>query len=85
MAEYVLERLLYRFATSQAGRKHFVLKGGLLLDQFGARRTTRDIDLLGQAFTSRRAAGGRGQQDRTREISNHLPKTIKSMSMISGR
>lgn len=51
MVEYVLERFLYRLATSPAGREHFVLKGGLLLAQFGARRTTRDIDILGQAFT----------------------------------
>ncbi|TDO51562.1 nucleotidyltransferase AbiEii toxin of type IV toxin-antitoxin system [Kribbella sp. VKM Ac-2527] len=50
MVEYVLERFLYRLATSPAGREHFVLKGGLLLAQFGARRTTRDIDILGQAF-----------------------------------
>ena len=51
MVEYVLERFLYRLATSPASREHFVLKGGLLLAQFGARRTTRDIDILGQAFT----------------------------------
>ncbi|MFI7067961.1 nucleotidyl transferase AbiEii/AbiGii toxin family protein [Kribbella sp. NPDC050124] len=51
MVEYVLERLLYRLAISPAGREHFVLKGGLLLAQFGARRTTRDIDILGRAFT----------------------------------
>jgi hypothetical protein len=51
MVEYVLERFLYRLATSPAGREHFVLKGGLLLAQFGARRATRDIDILGQAFT----------------------------------
>ena len=51
MVEYVLERFLYRLATSPAGREHFVLKGGLLLAQFGARRMTRDIDILGQAFT----------------------------------
>jgi hypothetical protein len=51
MVEYVLERFLYRLATSPASRDHFVLKGGLLLAQFGARRTTRDIDILGQDFT----------------------------------
>lgn len=50
MVEYVLERFLYRLAVSDAGRTHFVLKGGLLLAQFGARRMTRDIDMLGQAF-----------------------------------
>jgi hypothetical protein len=51
MVEYVLERFLYRSATTPQGRNHFILKGGLLLAQFGARRTTRDIDILGQAFT----------------------------------
>ncbi|MDX6329757.1 MAG: hypothetical protein QOI83_2140 [Streptomycetaceae bacterium] len=50
MVEYVLERFLYRLATSPLGREHFVLKGGLLLAQFGARRMTRDIDILGRAF-----------------------------------
>ncbi|WP_030546469.1 nucleotidyl transferase AbiEii/AbiGii toxin family protein [Streptomyces albus] len=50
MVEYVLERFLYRLATSPLGGKHFVLKGGLLLAQFGARRMTRDIDILGRAF-----------------------------------
>lgn len=50
MVEYVLERFLYRLATSPLGRDHFVLKGGLLLAQFGARRMTRDIDILGRAF-----------------------------------
>jgi hypothetical protein len=55
MVEYILERFLYRLATSPAGGEHFVLKGGLLLAQFGARRTTRDIDILGQAFTGEEA------------------------------
>lgn len=41
MVEYVLERFLYRLAASPLGREHFVLKGGLLLAQFGARRMTR--------------------------------------------
>lgn len=50
MVEYVLERFLYRLAASPLGREHFVLKGGLLLAQFGARRMTRDIDILGRAF-----------------------------------
>ncbi|MEU6258934.1 nucleotidyl transferase AbiEii/AbiGii toxin family protein [Streptomyces sp. NPDC047043] len=50
MVEYVLERFLYRLAASPLGREHFVLKGGLLLAQFGARRTTRDIDILGRSF-----------------------------------
>ncbi|MEV6413143.1 nucleotidyl transferase AbiEii/AbiGii toxin family protein [Kribbella sp. NPDC051718] len=51
MIEYILERFLYRLATSPAGGSNFVLKGGLLLAQFGARRATRDIDILGQAFS----------------------------------
>ncbi|MER7999811.1 nucleotidyl transferase AbiEii/AbiGii toxin family protein [Streptomyces sp. NPDC095613] len=50
MVEYVLERFLYRLALSPLGREHFVLKGGLLLAQFGARRMTRDIDILGRSF-----------------------------------
>ncbi|MEH0418339.1 nucleotidyl transferase AbiEii/AbiGii toxin family protein [Streptomyces sp. B21-083] len=50
MVEYVLERFLYRLAASPLGRDHFVLKGGLLLAQFGARRMTRDIDILGRSF-----------------------------------
>lgn len=51
MLGYVLERFLYRMAQAPEGGRHFVLKGGLLLAQFGARRATRDIDLLGQHFT----------------------------------
>lgn len=50
MVEYVLERFLYRLSVSPLGQEHFVLKGGLLLAQFGARRMTRDIDILGRAF-----------------------------------
>ncbi|MEU9402442.1 nucleotidyl transferase AbiEii/AbiGii toxin family protein [Streptomyces sp. NPDC048242] len=50
MVEYVLERFLYRLASSPLGREHFILKGGLLLAQFGARRMTRDIDILGRSF-----------------------------------
>ncbi|MEU1476370.1 nucleotidyl transferase AbiEii/AbiGii toxin family protein [Streptomyces sp. NPDC005760] len=50
MVEYILERFLYRLAASPLGRDHFVLKGGLLLAQFGARRMTRDIDILGRSF-----------------------------------
>ncbi|WP_329241327.1 nucleotidyl transferase AbiEii/AbiGii toxin family protein [Streptomyces sp. NBC_01478] len=37
-------------AASPLGREHFVLKGGLLLARFGARRMTRDIDILGRSF-----------------------------------
>ena len=55
MVEYVLERFLYRLAASPLGREHFVLKGGLLLAQFGARRMTRDIDILGRAFPGNEA------------------------------
>ena len=50
MLEYVLERFLYRLSVHPLGGQHFVLKGGLLLAQFGARRITRDIDILGRAF-----------------------------------
>jgi hypothetical protein len=52
MLEYVLERFLYRISIHPLGGQHFVLKGGLLLAQFGARRITRDIDILGRAFPS---------------------------------
>ncbi|MEU4410115.1 nucleotidyl transferase AbiEii/AbiGii toxin family protein [Streptosporangium sp. NPDC023963] len=52
MVEYVLERFLYRMGLSPEGGHHFILKGGLLLAQFGARRMTRDIDILGRAFPS---------------------------------
>nr|WP_254646837.1 nucleotidyl transferase AbiEii/AbiGii toxin family protein [Streptomyces sp. GbtcB6] len=55
MVEYVLERFVYRLASSPLGREHFVLKGGLLLAQFGARRMTRDIDILGRHHRPRRA------------------------------
>ncbi|MFD9326749.1 nucleotidyl transferase AbiEii/AbiGii toxin family protein [Streptomyces sp. NPDC060065] len=37
-------------AASPLGREHFALKGGLLLAEFGARRMTRDIDILGRSF-----------------------------------
>jgi hypothetical protein len=50
MLEYLLERFLYRLSVHPLGGQHFVLKGGLLLAQFGARRVTRDIDILGRAF-----------------------------------
>jgi len=42
---YLLERFLYRLSTSRY-RDHFVLKGGLLLTVLGARRPTRDADVL---------------------------------------
>lgn len=50
MLEYLLERFLFRVSAHPLGGQHFVLKGGLLLAQFGARRITRDIDILGRAF-----------------------------------
>lgn len=51
MLEYVLERFLFRLSSHPEGGRHFVLKGGLLLSQFGARRMTRDIDILGRSFS----------------------------------
>ncbi|MGI8336376.1 nucleotidyl transferase AbiEii/AbiGii toxin family protein [Actinomadura scrupuli] len=51
MVDYVLERFLYRMSISPSGGRHFVLKGGLLLAQFGARRMTRDIDILGRSLS----------------------------------
>lgn len=50
MLEYLLERFLYRVSVHPLGQQHIVLKGGLLLAQFGARRVTRDIDIPGRAF-----------------------------------
>ena len=55
MVEYVLERFLYPLAASPLGQEHFVLKGGLLPAQFGARRMTCDIDVLGRHHRPRRA------------------------------
>jgi hypothetical protein len=55
MLEYVLERFLYRLSVNPQGQEHFVLKGGLLLAQFGARRMTRDIDILGRGFPANEA------------------------------
>jgi len=55
MVEYVLERFLYRLAQSPLGGRHFILKGGLLLARFGARRMTRDIDILGCGFLGEEA------------------------------
>lgn len=37
---------------SAVASQHFVLKGGMLLALFDARRPTRDIDLLGRALTN---------------------------------
>jgi len=47
---YTLERFLFRLSSLPDLNEDFVLKGGLLLAQFGARRPTRDIDLLGRSF-----------------------------------
>ena len=41
----LLERFLFRLSISEY-RDHFVLKGGLLLTAVGARRPTRDVDVL---------------------------------------
>ncbi|RCG28213.1 nucleotidyl transferase AbiEii/AbiGii toxin family protein [Sphaerisporangium album] len=54
MVEYVLERFLYRMGLSPSG-EHFVLKGGLQLARFGARRLTRDIHMLGRGFPGEEA------------------------------
>jgi nucleotidyltransferase AbiEii toxin of type IV toxin-antitoxin system len=51
MLEYLLERFLYRVSIHPLGQQHFVLKGGLLLAQFGARRVTRDYADLHQLIT----------------------------------
>lgn len=48
---YVLEALLARIATSPH-RNDFVLKGGVLLAAFAARRPTKDIDLQATGFTN---------------------------------
>ncbi|QSB06033.1 nucleotidyl transferase AbiEii/AbiGii toxin family protein [Natronoglycomyces albus] len=47
LVAYALERWLYRVSVSSY-RDQFILKGGLLLAAFGARRPTRDADLLGR-------------------------------------
>ncbi|WP_454119126.1 nucleotidyl transferase AbiEii/AbiGii toxin family protein [Microbacterium lacticum] len=44
MTLYALEGLLARIAASEC-RDDFVLKGGVLLAAFAARRPTKDIDL----------------------------------------
>ena len=49
MTLYALEGLLARLALS-AHRGDFVLKGGVLLAGYAARRPTRDIDLLSQGL-----------------------------------
>ena len=46
---YVLERFLYRLSVSPY-RDRFVLKGGLLLTVLGARRPTRDADVLARGI-----------------------------------
>lgn len=47
---YVLEALLARIAAS-SHRDDFVLKGGVLLAAFAARRPTKDIDLHATGFS----------------------------------
>lgn len=48
---YVLERFLYRLAISEY-RSRLVLKGGMLLAAFDARRPTADVDLLATAIVN---------------------------------
>jgi predicted nucleotidyltransferase component of viral defense system len=48
---YLLERFLYRLSASRY-RDRFVLKGGLLLTVLGARRPTRDADVLARGVAS---------------------------------
>ncbi|WP_215802066.1 nucleotidyl transferase AbiEii/AbiGii toxin family protein [Rathayibacter toxicus] len=50
MTLYALEGLLARIATSEH-RDDFVLKGGVLLAAFAARRPTKDIDLQATRLT----------------------------------
>jgi hypothetical protein len=49
MQLYVLESFLARMSATRSGNQ-FVLKGGVLLAAFGARRPTRDIDLQAQSI-----------------------------------
>jgi predicted nucleotidyltransferase component of viral defense system len=48
---YLLERFLYRLSVSPY-RERFVLKGGLLLTVLGARRPTRDADVLARGVAA---------------------------------
>ncbi|MEV0968989.1 nucleotidyl transferase AbiEii/AbiGii toxin family protein [Microtetraspora glauca] len=48
---YALEGFLRRLSSSDMAGQ-FILKGGLLLAAFGARRVTRDIDLMGRGFAN---------------------------------
>ncbi|MDQ6911015.1 MAG: nucleotidyl transferase AbiEii/AbiGii toxin family protein [Actinomycetota bacterium] len=56
---YVLERFLYRLATS-THRTRLILKGGMLLATLDCRRPTADIDLLARSV--------KGDRDRIAEI-----------------
>lgn len=47
---YVHERFLHRLSLSRF-REHLILKGGMLLVAYDARRATQDIDLLGQRIS----------------------------------
>lgn len=52
---YVHERFLYRLSRSSF-RDHLILKGGMLLVVYEARRATQDIDLLGRRIANDEAA-----------------------------
>jgi predicted nucleotidyltransferase component of viral defense system len=52
---YVHERFLYRLSRSRY-RDRLILKGGMLLVAFEARRATQDIDLLGRRLPNDEAA-----------------------------
>jgi hypothetical protein len=65
---YVLERWLARLAVSRHARA-FVLKGGLLLSVFDARRATSDADLLARNLVNDQEA----VIDRVREITAVTP------------
>lgn len=54
LVAYALERWLYRVSISPY-RDQFILKGGLLLAAFDARRPTRDADLLGRMDNNEQA------------------------------
>jgi len=49
---YALEGFLARVAAS-AYAERFVLKGGVLLAAYGARRPTRDVDMQGREMSNR--------------------------------
>jgi hypothetical protein len=77
--EVMVEYVLYRLAQSPLGGRHFVLKEGLLLARFGARRMTRDIDILGCGFLGeeaeivRRITAPQRSRSTTASPSTHQP------------